>query len=106
MENPVGRVTASEIWDILVECVGASESGRDEFVWHQSENYCSEYRFMGRLGFGGKFWRNRGYRHDGSWGEKWYVNQYAESAKFGDAEAIAEANNHLDALLAEYEGRS
>jgi hypothetical protein len=48
---------ANAIYDILVKHAGARESSmRDGFVWHHAENDCTEFRFMGSLGFGGKYY--------------------------------------------------
>lgn len=46
--------TQDAVFDILVEECGAPMIMREEFKlnWPQ----CGEYRFQGRLGFGGKVW--------------------------------------------------
>lgn len=48
----------NKVWDILVEHAGAREDDREAFVIVASERArrCLEYRFMGKLGFGGKVW--------------------------------------------------
>jgi hypothetical protein len=51
------------VYDILVLHAGAREKDKHDFVYHHAEgkpyggsNYgCSEYRFQGHLGFGGKY---------------------------------------------------
>jgi len=49
---------AHKVYDILVEIGGANEEDRYGFVHHHSkENPCSEWRFCGHLGFGGKYRR-------------------------------------------------
>lgn len=49
------------VWDILVKHAGANEKDRGPFVRMCLEKdplrRLTEYRFCGRLGFGGKFWR-------------------------------------------------
>lgn len=49
---------ANRIYDLLVSIGGASESERFDFIYHhtESEYGCSEWRFCGHLGFGGKYW--------------------------------------------------
>lgn len=45
------------IYDLLVDICGAIEDDRDNFIKAQtSDNPPFEYRFGGKLGFGGKFW--------------------------------------------------
>jgi hypothetical protein len=50
---------------LVEECGLRADDGRDGFVWTISDPHqdCREYRFMGALGFGGKF-RNNGNRND------------------------------------------
>ncbi len=54
---------ANEVYNILVEHAGASESMRNNFVYvhtdDKDENLCWEYRFCGKFGFGGKYWSQR-----------------------------------------------
>ncbi len=52
---------AQKIYDLLVSLGGASESMRDSFVYHhcESEDGCGEWRFQGKLGFGGKYYSAR-----------------------------------------------
>lgn len=78
---------ANEIFDVLVAHAGQRDDrdDRHEFVHHQTERFTSEFRFMGALGFGGKFRRNATrlnaiYRIEGKdmWGEAWYVDAYPE----------------------------
>jgi hypothetical protein len=66
---PLTVEQANAVYDILVRYAGASEHNRDDFVTIQTHQPCTEYRFMGSLGFGGKFWRNDG---------RWYVSAYPE----------------------------
>lgn len=67
---------AHKVYDVLVEECGARDDDsldRDDFVYYQSRDTdftIYEYRFMGALGFGGKFWTTRRMpRFQG-----WYVN--------------------------------
>lgn len=84
---------AEAVWQILVEECGATfDHG---FVFHETTKYIDEWRFMGRLGFGGKFRRNRGWRDDGTWGEKWYVDCYPEDETDDRRALIAAANKRL-----------
>lgn len=48
---------ANKIFDILVAEAGARENDRYDFVYHHCtcEYGCREYRFQGKLGFGGKY---------------------------------------------------
>lgn len=50
-----------KIYDLLVSIGGASESDRFSFVYNHTEaKYpCSEWRFCGQLGFGGKYRSDR-----------------------------------------------
>lgn len=82
---------ANAIWDVLVEHAGATEHGREDFVFHQTDMRTDEYRFMGMLGFGGKFWNYNG---------RWYVTAYPETVKFGTGlqQAIDATNAALAAL--------
>jgi len=54
---------AEKIWDAIVEHAGANDHfyAKSEFVHAvaRSAEHCSEWRFVGSLGFGGKF-RNNG----------------------------------------------
>ena len=51
--------SANRIWSILVEHAGASEMHRNEFLIAAKDPGISEFRFSGKLGFGGKFWASR-----------------------------------------------
>jgi len=52
---PVER--CNKIYDVLVNLGSASESDRGQFVYVHSESEygCREWRFQGKLGFGGKY---------------------------------------------------
>lgn len=48
---------ANAVWDTLIREAGATtaESRRQEFVHLHTIENCTEYRFIGALGFGGKY---------------------------------------------------
>jgi len=57
------KPTANKVYDILVKIGGAEESMRDSFIIHhrgkdRGMDVCKEWRFMGRLGYGGKYRSN------------------------------------------------
>lgn len=101
--KPMTEQMANDVYSVLVEMVGARESGREEFVYHQTNSVCTEFRFIGSLGFGGKFWRISGRRHDDSWGEVWIVNQYPEDERDGDKAKIYFTNILLANLFKEWD---
>lgn len=49
--------SANKIYDVLVHDGGAVEHMRTSFIYHHSESKegCDEWRFIGKLGFGGKY---------------------------------------------------
>lgn len=57
--NKMTKQMANKIYDILVGLGGASpnESDRSNFIYHhvKSKDGCTEYRFGGKFGFGGKY---------------------------------------------------
>jgi hypothetical protein len=86
------RDNAAAIYDILVERAGAhdDESNRYEFEQSYLETVAGkeiEYRFGGKLGFGGKIWWSR---HGG-----WYVNCYREDESIPRLKIIATVNAAL-----------
>lgn len=52
------ETTANKIYNILVNFGGAYEPDRDNFIYHhcKAKNICTEWRFQGKLGFGGKYY--------------------------------------------------
>lgn len=62
----ITKKQADAIFDILVKHAGATDNANDRFAFilHVADDQrpCQEYRFMGKLGWGGKF-RNNG-NHD------------------------------------------
>jgi hypothetical protein len=87
---------ANKVYDILVQHAGAQEDGRWDFVFHQTRGHVTEYRFMGLLGFGGKFWRTH-------W-PRWYVSAYPEDlvGRPERHDAIRLTNAALGGLHASY----
>lgn len=71
--QPLKPDAANAIYSILVEIGGAHESERNHFVYHCTKAPAGppgEWRFCGKLGFGGKVyldsdrWRTGCYRED------------------------------------------
>lgn len=58
MDTSAAEQRFRDTWAVLVEECGAAPSGEDDFVFLNSRGRCDEYRFIGALGFGGKFWRH------------------------------------------------
>lgn len=79
--------TIDAIWDVLVSNCGARESERQDFLHHWPR--CIEYRFVGRLGFGGKIWWNNG---------EVYVSCYREDETAERRELIEQTNDKLKVL--------
>ena len=81
------------VYDLLVRECGAveDESNRAQFAAFWKSNG-TEYRFIGSLGFGGKFWRTNG---------SWYVNCYREDETPARLRAIELANIALATVHAE-----
>jgi hypothetical protein len=88
---------ASQIYDILVGTCGANLSEKEDFVSAQTDQLVSEWRFQGRLGFGGKFWRNY---------DRWYVNCYPEDLTPEIAEMIQDANLKIAVIYSYVQGRA
>jgi hypothetical protein len=84
---------AEAVWGILEEVCGAAYD--HGFINHQTNSHVVEWRFIGSLGFGGKFWRTTGKRPDGTWGECWLVNCYREDETPERLAAINVANERL-----------
>ena len=69
-DEALKRIGVNAIWNILVELGGAHAPSIDQFVHFMEEaDQFREFRFCGKLGFGGKFWWNSG---------RMYVNCYRE----------------------------
>lgn len=83
----IPREVANQIYDLLVEHAGASPHTyeREMFLYHQ-ERGCTEYRFGGKLGLGGKFWSG------------WYVTCYPEDEDHERKEILKRTNEALTRL--------
>lgn len=81
---------ANKIYDLLVNIGGALESERDDFIFEHvgSEYGCQEWRFSGKLGFGGKY---RSERNE--------VDCYREDETPKRLKIIEELNNELSKLI-------
>lgn len=77
--------TANNIWNVLAKHCGASERGREDFVATAIQGGITEYRFIGGLGFGGKFW-----------GHRLKVTCYKEDETSEILAAIEKANKELE----------
>ena len=84
----ISEAEANNVWDILIREAGAADSDVDRFAFlHHTvgQDYVQEYRFCGRLGFGGKvFLREQG--------TGWRVYYYPEDRN-AEREAICERTN-------------
>lgn len=76
------------VYDILVKIGGAIEDDRDSFTQEMmSNNPTDEWRFQGKLGFGGKYWRKTN-----------QVSCYPEDETPEKMGLIHEINSHLSIL--------
>lgn len=96
---------AGKIYDILVEHAAAPQGepgdnyDREDFIYSQSSEYITEWRFMGALGFGGKFWRTTPWQEGTQHlAELWFVNCYPEHMTAERKAIIERANAALAAL--------
>jgi len=90
MKTTIDEPTARAIYDILIEECRANPEEYDRWGFARSQaEGCSEWRFCGVLGFGGKFRVN-------PW--KWYVDCYPEDETPERKAMISAANARLDAL--------
>lgn len=87
------------IYNVLVEVCGAGKSDEDSFIYRHQEG-CHEFRFIGALGFGGKFY-NAGKSFDGK--SPWRVDCYQEDLTPKRQEVIEKANHLLGLLWKEYD---
>lgn len=90
-KNPESAL-ADEVYTVLVDVAGAVDSpvDREQFrrFWWEADSY-REYRFIGRLGFGGKLWIQP---------ERMYVSCYREDETPERLEIVKRTNNALDSL--------
>jgi len=77
-----------KIYDILVKHAGAPESPMQRMSFHRFMNVPgNEFRFGGKLGFGGKFWKKDSQRD-------YRVSCYQEDEKnFPEMEEVAKKTN-------------
>jgi len=79
---------AAAVWKVLRLHAGASDSGRTSFISHVTDRDAGEYRFQGKLGFGGKFYCSG----------RWYVSNYKED-RTPETEQIISKVNRLLAVI-------
>lgn len=104
--NETHKVFYERAWDILVEHAGASKDPMDKLsfvqAYTQIEHPCSEFRFCGLLGFGGKFWRNA----RGGGESPFYVQCYPEDRTKPRERVISKVNDLLKKLFEEMKPNS
>lgn len=84
-------VNPDDVWTVLVEECGASEGGREAWLFSVAHHgWPIEYRFIGSLGFGGKVRYGRDANH--------YVSCYPEDKTPERTDAIDRANLRLTHL--------
>ena len=96
--EPLSEEIANEVYNVLVQECGARDdntfiSERLAFVMRQTREHIREWRFMGDLGFGGKFWNNNG---------RFYVNCYPEELNDEKQRMIDRANARLAPIYEKY----
>lgn len=91
--------TCTEVYQVLVEECGANPDKLVYFTLNQGRQNVnrmpSEYRFMGALGTGGKFYRATG-------DTRWYVTCYHEDRTPERAAMIERANERLAKLHSQF----
>ena len=102
-DNGLSEADAGAIYDMLVEHAGATDSydSRSAFVYGQRYRFTPEYRFIGNLGFGGKFRRSDPGTEERRLGltESWKVDCYSEDRTPERGIMIDAANAALRELL-------
>lgn len=92
MNTQTPEETFRAIYRILVQHAGADRSSRAELVFadtFMSNVMHTEYRFCGKLGFGGKFRRNNG---------RYYIDCYREDENSERLQIIDTVNKLLEAF--------
>lgn len=79
---------AKAVYEILIEVCEASAREKDDFVYTHTRNGCSEWRFQGNLGFGGKYWSGRN-----------AVSCYPEHLNPNTEQIIEKANKLLSEII-------
>jgi len=100
-DKSLSKEIANKVFDLLIEEAGAYEGNRNEFLFAQTrkpdEYYkfggCTEFRFGGKLGFGGKFWNTN---------NRFCVSAYSEETGSIQAEIIEKVNNLLKPIYEEH----
>ncbi len=97
--TPLSEADAAAVWQVLVDHAGVvdDEWDRAAFIDLQSRNVEPEWRFMGTLGFGGKFRRNRVWIGS-TRTESWTVGCYAEDLT-DERQAVIDKTNEALAEL-------
>lgn len=99
MTDPIPPALVARVWQILVEECGCSNSTPRfmEFRYYLGRQALGghEFRFVGALGFGGKFYND---------GRKWWVSCYREHENPERLAMIERANARLAALRDGREG--
>jgi hypothetical protein len=88
----LSKIAAEKIWQILVEeeILYDNDSGRSDFLYHQTREQCSEFRLLSSsLSFGAKF-RNKG--------SVWVVDIYPEDSSPAKVAKLAKTNARLAVL--------
>ncbi|MFA5152820.1 MAG: hypothetical protein WC554_09695 [Clostridia bacterium] len=93
----INKELANKVYDVLEE-IGASSVMRDAFIHTQTTEECREWRFMGALGFGGKFWNEYSYINNKY---EWRVSCYLEDENPKREKIIKETNKKLKELADE-----
>lgn len=88
---------ANKVYDILVKISGSREYWRDTFIYDHviDRNECTEWRFQGKLGFGGKY-RSRTNT----------VDCYKEDETSETLEIMRKTNEELSKLKLTYKPKS
>lgn len=84
---------ANAVYDVLMKHAGLNEHLREDFVRYQTVGTGQEFRFIGSLGFGGKFYAEP---------YQWRVGCYREDETPARLEMIKETNEALKELHQKY----
>jgi hypothetical protein len=99
---PIPEKYANDIWDILMQYAGATEYWRSNFL--ACRNEITEYRFQGKLGFGGKFWNQMHVIPSSmTFSQGWDVTCYSEDETPERKEMVRKTNERLAELFAQYQ---
>lgn len=87
--NKLPPKKAEHVWDALEIFGGAHPADREDFLYAVTTTGITEWRFQGKLGFGGKFWLSNG---------RWYVSCYSEDLTPERIELVKRINDLLEDL--------